>query len=115
MPFKQASEDKESDSKAPMEPAKVEESEKPEEVGEEMRASSAQEKSTSAEAPSEENVESITEQSAEGEGGVKEEETIENTEDKEAIPDDKKDLPVAEEKPTVLIELAVAPRDNIIS
>ena len=115
MPFNQASEDKESDSKAPMEPVKVEEPTKSEELGEEMQTSPAQKESTSAEAPSEESTENVSEKPVEGEGGVKEEESIEITEDKEAIPDDKKDLPVVEEKPTVLVELAVAPRDNIIS
>ena len=49
------------------------------------------------------------------EGDSKEEEAVTDiTEDKECIPDDKKDSIAVEEKPTQLTTLATAPRDNII-
>ena len=49
------------------------------------------------------------------EGDSKEEEaTTEITEDKECIPDDKKETVPVEEKPTQLTTLATAPRDNIV-
>ena len=49
------------------------------------------------------------------EGDSKEEEAVtEISEDKECIPDDKKDGVTVEEKPTQLTTLATAPRDSIV-
>lgn len=47
------------------------------------------------------------------EGDGKEETGVK--EDEECIPDDKRDIPVAPEQPTVLTVLSTAPRDNVVT
>lgn len=93
--FSQVSEEKDSDSKAVMEPVT------PKEVPAAIPSVDKEE---------------LKEDAAKEEGDEKEEEEITTVqEDKECIPDDKKDLPAVEEKPTELTVLATAPRDNIIT
>lgn len=93
--FSQVSEEKDSDSKAIVEPIA------PKEVLASVPSGDKEEPK---------------EDTTKEEGDEKEEEEVtEAQEDRECIPDDKKDLPVVEEKPTELTELATAPRDNIIT